>query len=78
MSWFCRLYGETHLPNGKRRRFNRMMSFGNGGLSSQILATVNKCKNPWEFYGVTLHLITPIHHNQFVIDPDTQKITNLY
>jgi hypothetical protein len=71
--WFIRLKAETHTMDGKRRRINRSVPVGNHLQTT--LDTVNKVKNPWEFYGVTLHVFTPLHHTEYVIDPDTREIS---
>lgn len=74
-TWFCRIKAETHDWSGKRRRLDRKLP--SGKLKETIFQVFDKIERPWEFYGVELHLFTPIHHNVFIIDPDTGEVENI-
>lgn len=70
--WFIRLRASTRTMDGKRRRINCSLPVGDH--KQTVLDVVQKRKNPWGFYGVDLHVTTPLHHTVYCIDPDTQNV----
>ena len=66
--WYIRITSETHDPSGRRRRFNRLVP------SDERATEWIEEHLPAVFYGCPVHLLTPIHHNVGVVDPDTRKL----
>jgi hypothetical protein len=76
-NWSIRLVADTRTVSGKRRRINRSLLHGRNydlPVKTLIKYTIEKQKNCHEFYGVDLHLLTPLHHTIYVIDPDTREV----
>jgi hypothetical protein len=76
-NWSLRLVADTRTVSGKRRRINRSLLRGRNydlPVKELVKFTVNNLPSSWEFYGVDLHLVTPLHHTIYVIDPDTREI----
>jgi len=69
--WYIRIICEAYSANGKRHRFNRAApSFfrTTDGLKKWIADNL-----PPAFHGCELHILTPIHHNVAMIEPDTRE-----
>lgn len=71
MGWFIRVKCD-HYINGKRRRFNRLMPL-DADFHSWVLKNI-----PEHFYGRAIHVITPLHHNVYMIGSKTHKLINCY
>lgn len=69
MAWFIRVRSETHGPDGRRRRFNRVVNVhGHERVKQWIVREV-----PAVFHGGDIYVTTPLHRNVGIIDPDTRQ-----
>lgn len=72
MSWNVKLKAITHNVSGKKRTINRKIK--GHDVKKEVVEAINSLDNPWEFYGVGLEVITPLHFTEYVIDPDTKQL----
>jgi len=69
--WEIRLTANTTTVEGKQRSINMILP---DAEKETIKSAVMNRRNPFDFYGDTLTLTTPLHHTEYTIDPDTREL----
>lgn len=79
--WPIKITSETHTPAGKRIRWSRRIDgyarsvrsgFGRENRLCDIKRYVAE-NLPSAFYGCEVRIITPLHNDVGVVDPDTRE-----
>lgn len=73
-TWYVFVSAETRDESGKRRRFNRRIPLDR--LPIRSTAAIKQWivdHLPQVFWGNTVHVLTPLHHDTGTVDPDTRR-----
>jgi len=69
VNWFIKINSATHDQAGRRRRFSR--TFKGAGIPEGFRVAPWLAANlPALFRGCKVDVTTPIHHDQWIVEPD--------